>query len=118
MRILIGEFTDIDECVDPRIALLFSDHHVSTVHEQGWDTLEDGPLLLVAQNEFDVLLTLDGSLEFQQNLSKFRIGVVVVHVPRNQFAHYRVLHRELLQAVESTGTGKVVHVRTPPTPTD
>jgi hypothetical protein len=112
MRILI------DECVDPRIALLFVDHQVSTVHEQGWDTLEDGPLLLLAQTEFDVLVTLDGGLEFQQNLSKLHIGVVVVHVAKNQLAHYRVLHRELLQAVESAGTGKVVHVRTRPTPTE
>jgi hypothetical protein len=67
-----------------------------------------------AQNEFDVFVTLDGSLEFQQNLSKFHIGVVVVHVPRNQLSHYRLLHRELLQAVENASAGKVIHVRKPP----
>ena len=43
MRILI------DECVDPRVKPLFGDHSVATVHEQGWDSLEDGPLLTVAQ---------------------------------------------------------------------
>lgn len=71
MRILI------DESVDPRVKLLFGDHKTATVHEQGWDTLEDGPLLTFAQQEFDVLLTIDGSLEFQQNLSKLQIGVIV-----------------------------------------
>jgi uncharacterized protein (DUF433 family) len=35
----------IDECVDPRVKLLFGDHKAVTVHEQGWDTLEHGPLL-------------------------------------------------------------------------
>ena len=92
MRILI------DECVDPRIKLLFRDQEVATVHEQGWDTLEDGPLLTLAQQEFDVLVTLDGSLEFQQNLSKVQIGVIVVHVPKNQLAHYRLIHEQLLAA--------------------
>jgi len=70
-------------------------------------------LLAAAQEEFDTLLTLDGSLEFQQNLSKFRIAVIVVHVPKNQLAHYRVLHKELIQAVESTGAGQVIHIRAP-----
>ena len=83
MRVLI------DECVDPRVKLLFGNQKVATVHEQGWDTLEDGPLLTLAQNEFDVHVTIDGSLEHQQNLAKYRIGLVVVHVPKNQLGHYR-----------------------------
>ena len=43
MRVLI------DECVDPRVKQLLVDHKAATVHEQGWDTLEDGPLLSLAQ---------------------------------------------------------------------
>src|SRR5258708_36887018 len=93
MRILI------DECVDPRVKQLFGDHTIATVHERGWDSLEDGPLLMLAQNEFDVLVTIDGGLEHQQNLAKFQIGVVIVHVPKNQIFHYRVVQRELLTAV-------------------
>jgi hypothetical protein len=76
--------------------------------------LEDGPLLAVAQNEFDVLVTIDRSLEFQQNLSRFQISVIVVHVPKNQLPHYQILKKELLQAVENAMRGKVFHVRTPP----
>jgi len=108
MRILI------DECVDPRVKLLFGDHKVATVHEQGWDTLEDGPLLSFAQKEFDVLLTIDGSLEFQQNLSKFQIGVIVVHVPKNQMAHCRMIHKDLLAAIQKIRPGEAIHVKVPP----
>jgi hypothetical protein len=107
MRVLI------DECVDPRVKLLLGDRQAATVHERGWDTLEDGPLLLMAQSEFDILVTIDGSIEFQQNLSKYRIGVLVVHVPKNQLIHYRVIHRELLAAIDKVRTGEVVHVRAP-----
>jgi hypothetical protein len=81
MRVLI------DECVDPRVKLLLGEQNVATVHEQGWDSLEEGPPLTVAQEEFDVLLTIDGSIQFQQNLSKFQVGLIVVHVPKNQMAH-------------------------------
>jgi hypothetical protein len=38
MRVLI------DECLDPRVKLLLGDHIAATVHEQGWDAFEDGPL--------------------------------------------------------------------------
>ena len=39
-------------------------------------------------------------LEFQQNVAKFRIGVLVVHVPKNQIADYETVKKELLLAVE------------------
>ena len=104
MRILI------DECVDPRVKQLFADHEPATVHDKGWDALEDGPLLTSAQQQFDVLLTIDRSLEFQQNLSKFRLGVIVVHVPKNQMGHYRAIRKQLLRAVETVQPGEVIHV--------
>ena len=49
----------IDECVDPRVKELFGDHDPATVHESGWDTLDDASLLELAQARFDVLLTID-----------------------------------------------------------
>ena len=107
MRVLI------DECVDPRVKLLLSDHEVATVHEQGWDELEDGPLLAAARRDFDVLLTLDKSIEFQQNLAKLQLGVIVAHVPKNQLAHYRLIQKELLAAIKKVCAGEVIHVRTP-----
>jgi predicted nuclease of predicted toxin-antitoxin system len=107
MRVLI------DECVDPRVKLLLSEHQVATVHEQGWDELEDGSLLAAARMEFDVLLTIDKSIEFQQNLAKFQLGVIVAHVPKNQLTHYSVIQKELLAAIEKICAGEVIHVRTP-----
>jgi predicted nuclease of predicted toxin-antitoxin system len=106
MRILI------DECVDPRVKRLFSEHEVSTVRDEGWDALEDGPLLAIAEAKFNVLLTLDRGLEFQQNLARFQIGIVVVHVAKNQFTYYRSLHESLMKAVCEVGPGQVIHVGT------
>jgi hypothetical protein len=58
-------------------------------------------------------VTIDGGIEHQQNLAKFQIGVVVVHVPKNQLPHCRVLQRELLSAEKRVRPGQSIHVRMP-----
>ena len=104
MRILI------DECVDPRVKGLFEDHAAATVFERGWKSLDDGALLDAAQHEFDVLLTVDRSLEFQQNLAKFDIAVVVVRVSKNQLPHYVAKRTQILEAIAQARPGAVSHV--------
>jgi hypothetical protein len=53
--------------------------------------------------------------QFQQNLAKFKIGLVVVHVPKNQIMHYEAVQNALLLAVEQVRRGEVQHVRGEPT---
>jgi len=99
MRVLI------DECVDPRGKNLFPGHIIATVHDRGWDALEDAGLLAAAQSDFDVLLTIDRGIEFQQNIARLRIGIVIAHVSKNQLIHYRVIEKELLAAIDQTRPG-------------
>jgi hypothetical protein len=100
----------IDECVDPRVKTLLLDHQPATVHDQGWGAFDDGALLAAAQNKFEVLLTIDRKLAFQQNLAKFRIGVVVVRVPKNQLRYYRMIREKPLTAIHKVRAGEVLHV--------
>lgn len=102
----------IDEWLDPRVKTLFSGHDVKTVHDLGWDQLPDGPLLQMAQQVFDVFVTIDRNLEHQQNLRKLALGVVVVEVPKNQLRCYQAVMAELLAAVEVIQPGQVLHGRT------
>jgi hypothetical protein len=100
----------IDECVDPRVKTLLLDHQPATVHDQGWGAFKDGALLAAAQEVFDVLVTIDRKLEFQQNLGQFRIGVVAVRVPKNQLRFYSAIREELLLAIQKVRSGEVVYV--------
>jgi predicted nuclease of predicted toxin-antitoxin system len=100
----------IDECVDPRVKVLFHDHEVYTVHEMGWSKLTDSELLPLASKSFNVLLTIDKSLEFQQNIKKLSLGVIVVEVPKNQVHYYRAVQLDLLAAVKRIAPGQVIHV--------
>ena len=56
-----------------------SSHSVVTVFEQGWSTMRNGDLLRTAEHEgFEVLVTTDQNLKYQQNLKERRIALVVL----------------------------------------
>ena len=75
----------IDECLPKRLRKLLDEFEVRTVSEMGWRSLKNGKLLEAAsENNFDVFLTVDKKLEFQQNLKSFNISVVIFDVFRNK----------------------------------
>jgi hypothetical protein len=53
-------------------------HTVSTAFEKGWSRLENGALLKAAAKEFDVLVTTDRNLQFQQNLAQVQLAILVL----------------------------------------
>ncbi len=71
MRILL------DECVPARLARDLTGHTVTTVGRMRWNALPDGLLLRRAAAEFDVFLTVDQSLEFQQPASEIAIVTLI-----------------------------------------
>jgi Domain of unknown function (DUF5615) len=63
----------LDECVDRRFAGELPGHDVKTVPQMGWAGIKNGVLLTLAEAEFDVFITVDRNLSFQQNLPRFNI---------------------------------------------
>lgn len=61
----------LDECVDRRLAKDIVGHEVKTVPQMGWATIKNGELLTLAEREFDVFVTVDRNLSFQQNLPRY-----------------------------------------------
>jgi hypothetical protein len=53
-------------------------HSVSTASELGWDTLQNGDLLAAAEPLFDVFITTDQGLQYQQNLSGRKLAILVL----------------------------------------
>jgi predicted nuclease of predicted toxin-antitoxin system len=81
MRILL------DEDLPRRLAAMLVGHEVSTIQRRGWAGIKNGELLGFAAAEFDVFLTMDGNLEFQQNLATLPIAVLVVEAVSNRMEH-------------------------------
>ena len=68
----------LDECVTKSIKSYLVDLEVYTVSEMGWSGVKNGNLMsLCAQNHFDVLLTIDKNMMYQQNFEKYPITVVI-----------------------------------------
>ncbi|MGE4045615.1 MAG: hypothetical protein AB7F35_12235 [Acetobacteraceae bacterium] len=68
-----------DQNVPKRLRVRLTGHQVETAFERGWSALSNGDLLREAEQAgFDVLLTSDQNLRYQQNLTGRRIAVVVL----------------------------------------
>jgi len=78
MRILL------DEDLPRRLADLLVGHQVSTVQRSGWSGVKNGQLLALAALQFDVLLTMDRNIEFQQNVATLPIAVLIVDAVSNR----------------------------------
>ena len=73
MRVLI------DEQLNWRIARVFSDaHEVYSVREMGWTGMRNGDLLDAAEQEFDVLVTMDRNMEHQQHLPHYNLALILL----------------------------------------
>ena len=68
----------LDECITKYLKSKLLPHEVFTVREMGWSGIKNGKLMsLCGENNFDILLTIDKHLQYQQNLSKYSIAIVI-----------------------------------------
>jgi hypothetical protein len=100
----------LDECVDWRLARDIVGHDVMSAQQMGWTGVRNGDLLVRVAAHFDVCLTVDRNLSFQQNLGAFDVAVVVIRSPSNRLADLRRLVPELLVAVDNAQRGAVTYV--------
>lgn len=104
MRVLL------DECIDRRFAAEIPGHEVRTVPQAGWASVKNGDLLAHATERFDVFVTVDRNLSFQQSLPNFSLAVIVLRAPSNWLADLRPLAQKLLDAIPTAKAGEVTWV--------
>ena len=93
MRILL------DESLPRRLCGKLPGHSVSTVTQRGWSGTENGELLRIAAREFDVFLTADQNLEYQQNLQALPLAVIVLIARDNTFETLQSLIPDVLDRI-------------------
>jgi hypothetical protein len=105
MRVLL------DECVPRKLKISMSGHECRTVPEEGLAGKRNGELLALAENAgFNVFLSLDRGIEFQQNLQSRRIAVLLVRARSSRLADLLPHVPEILKSLESPRPGEVVRV--------
>jgi hypothetical protein len=101
-----------DEDVPRQLRRDLAEFSIRTVQEQGWSALKNGALLRIASRDFDVLLTADKNLQYQQNITKFDIGVVVLAVFDTRLPSLRAKLNEIRAAIYDVLPGGVARIGT------
>jgi hypothetical protein len=100
----------IDECIDWRFGRLIVGHEVRTARQMGWSAVKNGELLALAAGAFDVFVTVDRNLSFQQDLPAFELAVVVLRARSNRLTDLEALVVDLLTAIPLAQAGAVTYV--------
>lgn len=100
----------LDECLPARLKNVISGHDVSTTQEMGWGGKSNGELLTLASKDFDVFLTSDRNLSFQQSLKKFTITVAILHGKSNAFDDLEPLIPKFVKAIRPSKPGQLLHI--------
>jgi hypothetical protein len=87
---------------------------VRTAQEEGWGAFRNGELLRRAATTFDVLVTIDQRMRYQQNVTKLDIGVVVIEIPDTRLVYLRALIPAIRISIERVRRGEVIVVTPPP----
>jgi hypothetical protein len=106
MRVLFDQATPVP--IRPHL----EGHEVRTAAQEGWDTLKNGELLAAAEaSGFDVLLTTDKNIRYQQDLSKRKIAIVVLS--EQQWPRLRAHIGLVVEAVNAAVPGSYIEVDLP-----
>ena len=100
----------IDECIDWRLARHMTGHDVSTAHQMGWSGVKNGALLALVAGKFDVFVTVDRNLAFQNKVADVPFVVIVLHAFTNRLADLTPLVPECLRRMTHARPGELLQI--------
>ena len=100
----------LDECLPRPLKRELVGHEVQTAAEAGLAGLKNGALLDQAAGRFDVFITVDANLRYQQNAAKLRLAVLVLRAASNDMSDLRPLVPAVLAALPALAAGVIVEI--------
>ena len=100
----------LDHCVPKRLLRLLLEHEVKTAYQMGWAAKKNGELLKLVEGEFEVFLTVDRNLRYQQNLASSRLTVIVLIAASNQYDDLAPLIPQVKMVLTNLVPGDVVEI--------
>lgn len=100
----------LDECLPRRLKQDLRDHDVRTVPEMGWASQKNGALLRLAEPQFDVFLTVDQHLAFQQYLPTVSLAILCLKAPSNRYADLAPLIPQVRKALTQIQPGQLLRL--------
>jgi hypothetical protein len=100
----------LDECVPGRLRSALLPYEAVTVPQMGWASIENGALLGLAEGKFDIFLTLDRNIPYQQNIGKFGIALVILRAHGTRLKTLQALVLKHLGEIEAAQPGAVTFI--------
>lgn len=100
----------LDECLPRKLKNSLPGHDVETVPKMGWAGVKNGALLQRMEPLFDVFITMDGNLEYQQNLPAVKMAFIVLVAVDNKIETLLPLMPDVNEALRAIENGDVVRV--------
>lgn len=100
----------LDECVVHDLKKDLTGHEVATVVEAGFGGLENGEPLRAASADFDVLITVDRSLPFQQNIQTLQLGIIILKARGITYEDLKPLGPRILEALDMVKAGESIQI--------
>jgi uncharacterized protein DUF5615 len=99
----------LDECTPHVLKKLLTGFEIKTVQDQGWSGTTNGALLRLAEEQFDVFITSDQNLRYQQNLAGRQLAII--QLPTNQVPLVVKLAPKVQTALVRIKAGEFVEIR-------
>lgn len=98
----------LDENIDHRLAGLMEGHSVDHVRLIGLAATKNGSLMMEIESRgYDVFVTVDKKMRFQQNFSKRNFGMIVLDVHPNKLSSYESVLGKLVRCIDQISTGEI-----------
>lgn len=101
-----------DACCPRPLRKHLSGHEITTAQEMNWGELQNGDLLNQAQAQFDVLISTDSNIEYQQQLPQYDIALIVLRSLTGRVAELKLLMPDCLKALEVIQPGACFYLFT------
>lgn len=98
----------IDENLPRYLKRVLASYDVSTVQEMGWSGIKNGELLKLAEADFDLFLTADKNIRYQQNLTGRQLAIIVF--PANQLSVVKTLENALKTQIAQIRSGDYIEL--------
>ena len=103
----------LDECLPRMLKRDLVGHDVATVVEAGYSGMKNGALLRTAAGNYDVFITVDQNLPFQQNIGSLEIAVLVLVAGGIKYDDLQALAPQVLETLPTLKSGEIRRLEKP-----
>jgi len=100
----------LDECVPRRLRKDFIGHEVTTIEQAGFKGLKNGKLLKQASKLFDILITVDKHIEYQQNKAELPMSVLILAARSNRYESLLPLLPKALDSIKQISKAVIIKI--------